>query len=345
MTGPRNLSGAEMRLDQDLLDGVVARMLAPPDFFDRIWARAPFHAPGAARACVGLYDGDDFLEDIARARPGPHLVVGAPEGARAYSYHDTAAGLRAAVEAGGVAPLRISDVWHQPDAPERFAWMRALFGSLFRAVSMIYLNPERSENVDLFYAGPGSHLGVHYDTSHTFTIQLSGRRKWVVAETVRLDETLAAERAPDFAPDAAAIFSGPTREIVLMPGDALYVPAYCVHGVTGVPGFPGSVSIGLGIRAFNEIDVVARLLEIVENTRYAAYPPVATCPAGLGAAHRDAKAALVRRVRALLRELDLAVTGIVEAGLHLPDTLGPIAEGAAEPEPAGALRHPETAAS
>jgi len=310
-----------MKIDQRALDVTVEKMLSPKDFFTEYWAKRPVLVTGAGSDCIGQYDIDDFLNDLIATQAPPYLLISVRDGRRVYASPMTREEVRSEVEAGGVAPMRISRIWHEDRLSSNWIWMRALFGSLCRAVSMIYLGPPRSENVDLFLAGPKSHLGVHYDTSHTFTLQLFGERKWLVEDTVRLENKLAIERDPNFSPNLDLKLVGPTREFTLRPGDALYVPAYCVHGVSGMS---WSVSLGLGLRAFNEIDLLARLLETFEHAKYAEYPPIESLPESLGEPHVEAKAELLRRVRALLKQLEMAAAASVLVPLRLPDTLAPL---------------------
>jgi ribosomal protein L16 Arg81 hydroxylase len=310
-----------MTIDQGVLDAIVAHIFSSGDFIAECWEQRPAHFPGAARACVGAYDIDRHLADLCAALDPPYLVIRAEQGARVYCEPETPEDLEAEVAKGGVAPLRLSALWHEPDLPASWRWMRALYGAIFRATGMLYMSPERSENVDLFFAGPTSKLGVHYDTSHTFTLQLFGERKWVVEERPDFEARFAAARAPDFNPDVEVALAGPTREVILRPGDMLYVPAYAAHAVTGVR---WSISLGLGLRAFNEIDYLAHILERFEAVHYIAYPPLKTFPPSAGARHDDAKAELLRRTRALLKQLELTAIGALMAPSRLPDTLGPL---------------------
>src|ERR1700730_16522427 len=211
----------QMKMDQAALDAIVERMLAPADFFTQYWCKRPLYTPGAGRDCAGCYGVEDFLVDMAATQKSPHLVIGVRNGERSYTYLATVEEVRRAVELGDVAPMRISLTWHEPNIPERWRWMRALFGTICRAACMIYMSPSRSENVDLFLAGPTSRLGMHYDSSHTFTLQLYGERKWVVEDAVRLEEKLAAGRSPDFDPEKEVALQEPAQEITLRPGDAL----------------------------------------------------------------------------------------------------------------------------
>jgi ribosomal protein L16 Arg81 hydroxylase len=307
-----------MKPDQRALDAVVAKMLSPKDFFTEYWGRRPVHVAGAGLECVGHYGVDDYLEDLAATQPTPYVVSGVQDGERVYSRHATLEELRLAVEAGGVVSMKLNRNWHEPNMPESWVWMRALYGRLCRAASMIYLSPRRSEDVDLFLAGPKSQFGAHYDLTHVFTLQLGGERKWVVEDAVSLEEARAAARNLTFRQGKELAFVGPTHEVILRPGDAFYVPARCVHGVTGVS---WSLSLSLGLRAFNEVDVVGHLLGNIERTKYLEYPPVDSLPESLGERHVEAKMQLLKRVRTLLKQLEMAARGSVLAPLRLPTTL------------------------
>lgn len=310
-----------MMIDQDALDAIVEKMLSPTDFFTDVWAKRPVYIPGAAVACVGLYDVEKHLEDVFAAQPGAHLVIGVKDGLRVYSHPRTADEIRCEIEKGGVAPLRVSELWHKDRIPQNWIWLRALYGSLCRSVAMLYMSPTRTENVDLFLAGPTSQLGVHYDTSHTFTLQLFGERKWVIETRPDIDARLRRARMPDFDPDRELALEGERLEVTLRAGDALYVPAYAVHGVSSIG---WSISVGLGLRAFNEVDFLSHILESLESARYVDFPPLETYPAQAGELHEQAKMELLRRVRLLLRQLEMTSIGTLMAPLRLPETLDPI---------------------
>ena len=67
---------------------------------------------------------------------------------------------------------------------------RRLFGSPRRAAAMYYMTPARSEDVDLFVAGPGSCLGTHFDRTEVFNLQLCGERRWIFEERRSLEGIL-----------------------------------------------------------------------------------------------------------------------------------------------------------
>jgi ribosomal protein L16 Arg81 hydroxylase len=301
------------------LDRLIERMLGDTEtFFSKYWRKEPHFAPGAAAALRHGYDVEQFLADMVATQSVPYLSVGARDGNRYFTKHETAQSLRDSVGEGGVCAVKMSKIWHG-QMPPSWGWMRALFGSLCRRASMLYLSPGRTEDVDMFLAGPNSQLGTHFDTTDVFTLQLFGERKWTVDQDTRVDQVLGFSRSPDWYPAKEIDFTGPTREFTLRPGDALYVPAYSVHRVTGVT---WSVSLSLGLRAFNELDVVEQLLETIRLTSYPDFRPLASVPESVLDAHVDAKLGLVHRVRALLQKLEAVTVLRAAAPLAVPETLG-----------------------
>jgi ribosomal protein L16 Arg81 hydroxylase len=310
-------------MDQATLDSVIAKTLGrdTKKFVEDYWGRRPLYVPGAGIDCAGLYGIDDFLADMVATQTAPYAAVSVKDGDRIFSLHPTPEELRTAIGKGGVASMKISRQWHRRNLPEGWLWMRALFGSLCRSLAMVYLSSGKIEDVDIFLAGPTSALGRHYDMTHVFTIQVLGERKWVFEEEVRLKQILAGRRDPRWNPAKEADFQGPIKEVILRPGDAFYVPAYAVHQVTGVT---WSVSLSLGLRAFNEIDFLSHLLDLVQLTKYAELEPLPSVPEAAGAPHVQAKMELVKRVRALLKQLESATVGSALGPLRLPATLGPL---------------------
>jgi ribosomal protein L16 Arg81 hydroxylase len=304
--------------DARTVDAVIARMIGDPSiFFVDCWRKRPLYVPAAGIELANSYGIDDFLNDLARTQPAPYLSVAASNGNRVLSKHQTTAGLREGVRRGGVCAIKASKIWHHT-LPPSWSWMRALFGSLCRRAAMIYMTPARSEDVDIFLAGPDSCLGTHFDTTDVFTLQLVGERRWELEEDADTDRTLSIARHPEWNPAREIAFEGPTRDVTLHPGDMLYAPAYGLHRVTGVS---WSVSLSLGLRAFNEIDVAEHLLETIRLSGYLDYAPVVGIPDVLTDAHAEAKLHLMRGVRALLQKVEGLALATVLAELQLPPDL------------------------
>jgi ribosomal protein L16 Arg81 hydroxylase len=299
------------------LDALVDRMLGDnATFFQQYWRKRPFFAPAAGLDCIDAYGINNFLADMVRTQHSPFVAVKAKNGERVFSKHHTAEALRNKVRGGAVSSMKISKTWHHT-MPDSWLWMRGLFVSLCRAVAMFYMNPARSEDVDVFLAGPQSSLGAHFDMTDVFTLQLFGERRWIIDEEVQLENVRSQVRDPNWSSDHELNFQSSTREFVLRPGDALYVPAYAVHRVMGVN---WSVSLSLGLRTFNEIDIVEHLLERIHLARYMELGPVASLPDTLGDEHAEAKLEVVRRVRALLAQIEGATVAAMLKPLTLPSS-------------------------
>jgi hypothetical protein len=309
-----------VEVKKDIDDSFPDAMLFEDGFFSEYWSKRPKYLPGGAANYAGCYGVAEFLADMTTACPAPYHAARVVNGERIFSALTQQEEIRHAVEDGSVVNIKLDRFWHKPDLPDRWIWMRALFGELCRKACMVYISPSRSEDVDLFLGGPNSTLGAHYDHSHVFNIQLHGERRWVVENEVRIEQRLAASRDANFRQKKLLEMEGARQEIVMRPGDVLYVPAYAVHAVTGVT---WSVSLSLGLRAYKEIDYLAGVFEVFTQKRYADYRPVLTVPTGSVDRRAAARLELVQCVRGVFQELDAAMEAAVLAPLRLPETLAP----------------------
>jgi len=307
-------------IQNKVYDATIERMFgsSSSEFFSQYWNKRPLYIPGACMNFADIYDVDDFLTDLVATHPAPYKGVSAHVGVRDFTLHPTIAELRTAIADGAVASMKLNRFWHGPAVPREWTTFRALFGSLSKAVMMLYMGPSRSEDVDLFLAGPHSQLGSHYDTTHVFTVQIFGERKWQVDNEVHLNDVIGLLRQPGWNPAKEVEHPGATSEFTLRAGDAFYVPAYAVHKVTGVS---WSVSLSLGLRAFNEIDVVEHLIDMIRATKFPDYRPLVALPETQGEAVIEAKLELIQRVRKLLKDIEMAAIGQILAPLNLPTTL------------------------
>lgn len=297
------------------LDTIIGRMLGDiPTFVREHWHRKPLLVRRADPDRLLGYGVEEFLADLVSTQPAPYGAVRIRDGKRFDSFHATPEALRDEVGDGSVCAIKMSRAWHDT-MPASWTSMRGLYGSLCRAAAPLYMGPRRSEDVDLFLAGPDSCLGTHFDTTDVFTVQLSGERRWFVEEAFSLEGILEVGRDPGWYPTREIDFPGHAREIVLCAGDALYVPAYTVHRVVGIS---WAVSLSLGLRAFNEIDVVEHLLESLRRSHYMRYPPFAGAPESLEAEHAQARVELMQRVRALLGQLEGLALGYLMSPMELP---------------------------
>lgn len=309
---------SRVRFAPDEADRLLDRMLGGAERFARTeWRSRYFVARGAALE-LPAYETADYLRDLVASHPAPYSSVHVRDGHRVLDRHPTIDDLLTALGAGDVSAMKISRLWHEPAAPESWLWMRDLLGALARAVAMVYLTPVRSEDVDLFLAGPDSQLGRHYDSTDVFTIQLVGERRWTFDRDFDLSAVLRQTGGKDWDPAAEMSFTGETVEIVLQPGDLLYVPAHNVHQVTGVT---WSVALSLGLRAVHEIDLVEHLLDRIRQLHFSAYSPLPSVPDSVEDQQVAGKFEVMARVRDLLALVESATWAALMDGLQLPEDL------------------------
>lgn len=110
-----------------------------------------------------------------------------------------------------------------------------------------YVGWQTSANAYVSFGGTGT-FGEHWDTHDVFAIQLLGRKRWqLFAPTFPLPLSQhASERAAQRAPAAA------TLDVVLEPGDMLYVPRGWWHSV--IPFQEGSCHVSVGAYAATVYD-------------------------------------------------------------------------------------------
>ena len=128
---------------------------------------------------------------------------------------------------------------------------RDLAGELGHPVQVnSYITPPQSQG-----------FAPHYDTHDVFVLQIEGRKQWRVHEPVRR-EPMPHEPWEQIA-DAVAERAGqpPTLDVILEPGDCLYLPRGFIHSATAL----GETSIHLtfGIHATTQQDVLRAILDDV----------------------------------------------------------------------------------
>jgi bifunctional lysine-specific demethylase and histidyl-hydroxylase NO66 len=112
------------------------------------------------------------------------------------------------------------------------------------------------------YATPpgGRGFAAHYDTHDVFVLQVAGRKRWQVHEPVVPDPL---ERQPSGAraDEVAAVAQSPAvLDVVLTPGDSLYLPRGWLHAAAALG--EQSLHLTLGVRAMNRYSLVDALLAL-----------------------------------------------------------------------------------
>ena len=115
------------------------------------------------------------------------------------------------------------------------------------------------------YLTPSQSTGFapHYDVHDVFVLQLAGRKRWRIHEpvlTAPLRDQPWDDRRAEVAARAA---EEPLLDVVLEPGDALYLPRGYLHAATALGGVSGHLTVGVQpvTRAFLAEQVLALLDE------------------------------------------------------------------------------------
>lgn len=112
------------------------------------------------------------------------------------------------------------------------------------------------------YLTPAGNQGfsTHYDTHDVFVLQVDGHKRWRIHEPVLPDPL---ERQPwgGYAEEVAAAATGPpVLDVVLSPGDALYLPRGWLHSAAAQK--TSSLHLTLGVRALTRYALVEALLDL-----------------------------------------------------------------------------------
>ncbi|TCB87798.1 cupin [Micromonospora zingiberis] len=137
--------------------------------------------------------------------------------------------------------------------------------------------------VNAYLTPPGSQgFATHYDTHDVFVLQVDGRKHWRIHPPVLTDPL---ERQPwgGRADEVAATAQGPAAlDVVLEPGDALYLPRGWLHSAQAQES--SSLHLTVGIRALTRYALVEELLALATEDRRLR----ATLPFGIDLADPDA---------------------------------------------------------
>ncbi|MEU1888782.1 cupin domain-containing protein [Micromonospora sp. WMMD987] len=130
--------------------------------------------------------------------------------------------------------------------------------------------------VNAYLTPPGSQgFATHYDTHDVFVLQVDGRKHWRIHPPVLTDPL---ERQPwgGRADEVSATADGPAAlDVVLEPGDALYLPRGWLHSAQAQES--RSLHLTVGVRALTRYALVEELLALAaEDPRLRAGLPFGT---------------------------------------------------------------------
>ena len=181
-------------------------------------------------------------------------------------------------------------------------------------------------------------FAAHYDTHDVFVLQVDGTKRWVLHAPV-LPDALPDEPWEQRAAEVEArADEPPLLDVVLEPGDCLYLPRGFLHSATALGGT--SIHLTFGVHPTSERDLARALLEAVVAEVGRASLPVGWDPIG-----PDGLAALDearKRVADRLNGLDLtkvaAVLHDTRSARQRPEPLSPLAQATAAAAVDGSTR-------
>ncbi|MEV0733506.1 cupin domain-containing protein [Polymorphospora sp. NPDC050346] len=256
-------------------DGVdrpaLARCVAvPPDrFADVHWGRTPLLSRAAALAgpdgftdLLAPADADELLS--RRGLRTPFLrVAGDGRVLPAGSY--TGGGGAGAEITDQVLDERVLDLY-AGGATLVLQGLHRNWPPLIDFTRQLGLDLGQPLQVNAYLTPPGSQgFATHYDTHDVFVLQVDGRKHWRVHEPV-LPEPLERQPWGGHADEVGAVARGaPVLDVVLEPGDALYLPRGYLHSARAQR--DSSLHLTVGVRALTRYALVEELLGLAATDR------------------------------------------------------------------------------
>jgi hypothetical protein len=239
----------------------------PPEVFARkYWAAGPLHSPAGSlpRDFADLFSSaaaDELLTDRALRTPfirmakegtvlsGDCFTASGGFGAHIADQVDPAMVLREFTAGATIVLQGLHRTW-----PALQTFIRELVTELGHPAQVnAYITPEANRGFD-----------PHYDVHDVFVLQISGEKHWRVHAPVRThpraDEPWTQYRAAV----TARAGEEPVLDVVMRPGDALYLPRGWLHSAVARAGT--SIHLTIGVAAFTGAHVVDELAAAVARS-------------------------------------------------------------------------------
>jgi Cupin superfamily protein len=239
----------------------------PPEVFaKKHWATGPLHSAAGSlpRDFTDLFSpaaADELLTDRALRTPfirmakegsvlsGDCFTASGGFGAHVADQVDPAMVLREFADGATIVLQGLHRTW-----PALQAFTRQLVAELGHPAQVnAYITPEANRGFD-----------PHYDVHDVFVLQVSGEKHWRVHAPVRThpraDEPWSQYRAAV----TARAREEPVLDVVMRPGDALYLPRGWLHSAVARAGT--SIHLTIGVAAFTGADVVDQLVAAVARS-------------------------------------------------------------------------------
>lgn len=181
--------------------------------------------------------------------------------------------------------------------------------------------------VNAYLTPPGNQgFHTHYDTHDVFVLQVDGTKRWRIHEPV-LSDPLERQAWGGRKEEVAATADGPpAMDVVLAPGDALYLPRGWLHAAEAQG--ERSLHLTIGVRALTRFALVEEMLSMAAQDQRLR----ATLPFGMDVADPDQVAGELTATVAALRDW-LTTADPAEVAARLRERAWP----ASRPEPIAPL--------
>jgi hypothetical protein len=312
----------------------------PPEVFARkYWAAGALHSPAGSlpRDFADLFSAaaaDELLTDRALRTPfirmakegtvlsGDCFTASGGFGAHIADQVDPAMVLREFTAGATIVLQGLHRTW-----PALQTFTRQLVTELGHPAQVnAYITPEANRGFD-----------SHYDVHDVFVLQISGQKHWRVHAPVRTHPR-ADEPWPQYrAAVTARAGEEPVLDVVMRPGDALYLPRGWLHSAVARAGT--SIHLTIGVAAFTGADVVEQLVAAAIRS------PELRAPLPIMGSLADQD-----EVTAAVQEMTRAFTGALDdSPAGAPDRIAAALEGQlhrlVRPEPVAPLATVEAAAA
>ncbi|MEU4557768.1 cupin domain-containing protein [Actinoplanes sp. NPDC023936] len=280
----------------------LSRVIAvePATFADTVWGRAPLLSRAA-----GLGGPDGFTDLLSPAAVDELLSRRGLRTPFLRVARDGEVLPPSRFTGGGGAGAEITDQVLDERAMRLYAagatlvlqGLHRLWPPLIAFAGELGAELNRPVQLNAYLTPPGSQgFATHYDTHDVFVLQADGVKRWCVHPPVLQDPL---ERQPwgGRADEVAATAAGePALDVVLEPGDALYLPRGWLHSARSLGG--RSLHITAGVRGLTRYALVEELLALAS-----AEPSLrATLPYGLEVSDPEAIAPELSATVAALRD-------------------------------------------
>jgi ribosomal protein L16 Arg81 hydroxylase len=180
------------------------------------------------------------------------------------------------------------------------------------------------------YVTPASAQGfkAHYDVHDVFVVQITGDKRWIVHEPVHVDPLRSQPSTGYREAIAARVGEPPILDVVLHPGDVLYLPRGFIHAAEALGGT--SVHLTVGVQAHTRQTIVEALVKLAGDETAVRR----SLPLGIDVTDPDAMqsevAATVDDLVRMLHSVQIeAVTSVLAQHVHQgmrPAPLSPVAQ-------------------